>query len=84
MGRRARTVKGDVIKVILRESNRYIPNENLSMDWYTTLAMLSATMPNVQMARLAGACVIVAAESGDRLIAFVDVHCLHNLQIVVK
>lgn len=53
MGRRARTVKGDVIKVILRESNRYIPNENLSMDWYTTLAMLSATMPSVQMARLA-------------------------------
>lgn len=53
MDRRARTVKGDVIKVILRESNRYIPNENLSMDWYTTLAMLSATMPNVQMARLA-------------------------------
>ena len=52
-GRRARTVKGDVIKVILRESNRYIPNENLSMDLYTTLAMLSATMPNVQMARLA-------------------------------
>lgn len=46
-------VKGDVIKVILRESNRYIPNENLSMDWYTTLAMLSATMPSVQMARLA-------------------------------
>ena len=44
---------GDVIKVILRESNRYIPNENLSMDWYTTLAMLSATMPSVQMARLA-------------------------------
>lgn len=40
-------------KSYLRESNRYIPNENLSMDWYTTLAMLSATMPNVQMARLA-------------------------------
>lgn len=53
MDKRARTVKGDVIKVILRESNRYIPNENLSMDWYTTLAMLSATMPSVQMARLA-------------------------------
>lgn len=40
-------------KSYLRESNRYIPNENLSMDWYTTLAMLSATMPSVQMARLA-------------------------------
>lgn len=53
MDRRARTVKGEVMKVILRESNRYIPNENLSMDWYTTLAMLSATMPSVQMARLA-------------------------------
>ena len=53
MDKRVRTVKGNIIKVILRESNRYIPNENLSMDWYTTLAILSATMPSVQMARLA-------------------------------
>lgn len=46
------TVKRGVMKVILRESNRYIPNENLSMDWYITLAMLSTTIPSVQMARL--------------------------------
>ena len=31
---------GDVVKVILRNLDRYIPNENLSMDWYTTLAIL--------------------------------------------
>ena len=45
--------RGYVINVVLWKTNRYMPNENLSMDWYTTLAMLSATMPNVQMARLA-------------------------------
>ena len=32
----------------------------------------------------AGARVVVAAESGNRLVALVDVHCLYNLQIVVK
>ena len=32
----------------------------------------------------AGTRVVIAAESGDRLIALVDVHCLYNLQIVVK
>ena len=42
-----------MINVVLRKTNRYMPNENLSMDWYTTLAMLSATMPSVQMTRLA-------------------------------
>ena len=32
----------------------------------------------------AGARVVVAAESGNRLVALVDVHCLYNLQIIVK